>query len=183
MNWLQLSVCVVLTLLAVAAEAMISLPQAILGAQLQLLPPIIVYCAVRSEILTLAVVAFLGGLWTDCLSANPLGVTILPLLGVGMLIRAWREMLLQELSYAQFILGLIASAAIPALTVLLLVTTGHQPALGAVSLWQWVVVTATGGVLTPPLFRFLDWVEGLFAYQPAPESVFRKDREIKRGRN
>ncbi len=38
-----------------------------------------------------------------------------------------RELILRELSFAQLVLGTIASAAVPVLTLLLLLTVGRQP--------------------------------------------------------
>ena len=49
----------------------------------------------------------------DSLSANPLGVSVLPLFLVGFLIYRQRELILRDQPFAQFVLGLGASAAVP----------------------------------------------------------------------
>ena len=42
-------------------------------------------------------VALLGGIWFDSLSANPFGITILPLFAIGFPIWLFRDLLLREL--------------------------------------------------------------------------------------
>jgi len=131
---------------------------------------------------TVSLLATLGGLWFDALSANPLGVSILPLFAIGFVIYLQRELILRELPFAQFILGAAASAAAPAMCVLLLLTGGQQPLLGWGSLWQWLVMTAGGAVATPILFEFFHWCQHALGYQPRTETSFRPDREIRRGK-
>ena len=70
-----------------------------------------VYAALNADIVTVSLLAVLGGLWFDSLSANPLGVSILPLFAVGFVIYLQRELILRELPFAQFVLGAAASAA------------------------------------------------------------------------
>jgi hypothetical protein len=93
-----------------------------------------------------------------------------------------RELVLRQEAYAQFVLGTMASAFAPILTVMLLSGSGHKPILGLGSIWQWTVMALAGGVVTPLLFRLFDCVSTAFAYQPMPETSFRSDREIKRRR-
>jgi hypothetical protein len=93
-----------------------------------------------------------------------------------------RELILRELPFAQFVLGAVASAVAPALSVLLLLTGGQEPLLGWGSLWQWLVMTAGGAVAAPIVFEFFNWCQHAFGYQPRTETSFRPDREIRRGR-
>ena len=81
----------------------------------------------------------LGGLWFDSLSANPLGVSVLPLFVVGLAIHVKRELIVRDQTFAQVVLGAAAPAlAVPLLTLLLLLTTrphaaarlGHALAAG-----------------------------------------------------
>jgi rod shape-determining protein MreD len=153
------------------------------GAQVDLLPAIMVYAALNANITIVTLLAIFGGLWFDALSANPLGITILPLFVVGFVIFLQRELILRELSFAQIVLGTVASAALPALTVLLLLTAGKQPLLGWGSLWQWLVMTVGGAVATPIVFALFEWCNHALGYQPRTETSFRPDREIRRGRN
>ena len=154
----------------------------LLGAQVDLLPVLMVYAALNTNIVTVALLAVLGGLWFDAFSANPLGVTILPLFAVGFVILSQRELILHKLSFAQIVLGAIACAVVPAMTLLLLLTGGGQPLLGWGSLWQWLVLTVGGAVATPFVFALFEWCNHALGYQPRTETSFRPDREIHRGR-
>lgn len=169
--------------LAVFGEATLGGVRHWLGAQVDLLPAMMVYASLKTNLSTLSLLAVLGGLWFDTLSANPLGVSILPLFIVGFVIWVERELLLQEVPFAQFFIGAVASAVTPALSVLLLLTIGREPLLGWGSLWQWLVLTAGGAVATPIIFVLFDWCRHMLGYQPLVETSFRPDREIRRDRN
>ena len=169
--------------LAVFAEAALPGVRRLLGAQVDLLPVLMVYAALNAKLTTVTLLAILGGLWFDALSANPPGITILPLFAVGFVIFSQRELILHKLSFAQIVLGAVASALVPALTVLLLLTGGRQPLLGWGSLWQWAVMTAGGATATPCIFALFDLCNHALGYPPRTETSFRPDREIRRGRN
>ncbi len=168
--------------LAVFGEAAFPLLRHWLGAQVDLLPVLMVYAALNTDIVTVSLLALLGGMWFDALSANPLGLSSLPLFAIGFVIYLQRELILREVPFAQFVLGAVASAAAPAACVLLLLTGGQEPLLGWGSLWQWLVMTVGGAVATPIVFEFFNWCQKAFGYQPRTEPSFRPDREIRRGR-
>ena len=170
-------------LLAVFGEAALPGLRRLLGTQVDLLPVIMVYAAMNANLATLAALAIFGGLCFDALSANPLGVTILPLFAVGFAIFFQRDLILRELSFAQIVIGTVASAVVPVLTVLLLLSGGKAPLLGWGSLWQWLVMTAGGAAATPMIFALFDWLNRSFGYRPRTETSFRSDREILRGRH
>lgn len=167
---------------AVFAEATLSVPRRWLGAQVDLLPVIMVYAALNADIVTVSLLAVLGGIWFDSFSANPLGISILPLFVVGFPISLRRDLILRDASFAQVMLGTTASAAVPALTLLLLLNSGKQPVIGWGTLWQWIVMTAGGALATPVIFALFDWCGGALGYKPNVEVGFRPDREIQRGR-
>lgn len=152
-------------------------------AQVDLLPPLMVYASLYTGLPTIALVAVAGGLFFDSLSANPLGISILPLFTLGVAICWRRELILREQAYAQFVLGLAVSAAAPVLTVVLLLTAGQSPLLGWGSLWQWLVMSLGGAVATPIVFLVFGWCERAFGYRRITEVSFRPDREIRRGRS
>jgi hypothetical protein len=183
MNWLKSILVLLFTFVAVFLEAVCRSPRELLGAQIDLLPAIIVYASLSCDVLTLSLVAVLGGMWFDSLSWQPLGVSILPLFAIGFLIYPRRGLILREQYYARFVLGTAASALVPLLTLLLLLSLRQTPLLGWGSLWQWLVMSLGGGMLTPALFWFFDALNGALSYLPAAESSFRPDREIRRGRN
>ena len=182
MNTLPSILILIAAFLLVFVEAMFPVLRHWFGAQVDLLPVLMVYAALNTNLVTVSLLAVLGGLWFDALSANPLGTSILPLYAVGFLICVQRDVIQRELSFAQLVLGTVASAVVPALSVLLLLTAGKQPLLGWGSLWQWLVMTAGGAAATPLLFALFDWCNRTLGYQPRTEPSFRPDREIRRGR-
>lgn len=152
------------------------------GAPINLLPALMVYAALRADLATLSLAAWIGGLCFDSLSLNPVGVSVLPLFAVGLAIDWRRELILQDQLFAQLVLGTLASAIVPALTLVLLLSIGASPLLGWGSVWQLLVLTVAGGMATPVLFAALGWLNRALGYKPVTEISFRPDREIRRGR-
>ena len=182
MNWLNTAFVLGAAFLAVFGEAAFGGVRHVLGAQIDLLPPLMVYAALCTRLSTVALLAVCGGLWFDSLSANPLGVTILPLFAVGLAIHLKHELILRDHTFAQVVLGLGASALAPVLTLLLLLSTGHTPLVGWGTLWQLVVLSAGGAIATPICFELFGWLQRMLVHQHAIQSSFRPDREIRRGR-
>jgi len=168
---------------AVFVAASFNGPRHLLGAQIDLLPALVVYASLSAGMATIVLTAVGGGLLFDSLSANPLGVSVLPLFIVGFIIFSQRELILREQLFAQFVLGLAASAIVPLLTLLLMLTKGQLPLLGWGSLWQWIVMSLGGAVATPILFRLFGLFDRALNYRNVFETSFRPDREIRRGRN
>ena len=182
MNWLKTLFILIAAFLAVFWEAAFQGIRQLLGAQIDLLPPLVVYASLGTNFQTLCLLALFGGLCHDSLSANPLGISILPLLIVGTVFYAKRELILKDQPFAQFVLGAAASTLAPALTLMLLLTTGHSPLLGWGTLWQFAVMGAGGAVATPVVFVLFDWLQRALVHTRAVETSFRSDREIRRGR-
>jgi cell shape-determining protein MreD len=168
--------------LAVFWASAFNLVRNLLGAQVDLLPALMVYASLTAGLTTVSLLAFAGGLWFDSLSANPLGVSVLPLFMVGLVIYVIRELILRDQVYAQMVIGLAASAVMPVLNLVLLLTLGFEPLLGWGSLWQWVVMSAGGALATPLVFVIFEWLHRAFTHELVPETSFRPDREIRRGR-
>jgi rod shape-determining protein MreD len=183
MNVLSTFLILLAAFLAVFWQAAFNGIRHLLGAQVDLLPALVVYASLASNFTSLTLLCVLGGLSFDALSVNPLGVTVLPLFATGLAIYSRRELILRDQVFAQVVLGLAASAAVPAMTVLLLLTMGKAPLIGWGSLWQWAVMAAGGAVATPVFFRIFEWFDRALIYRRASESSFRPDREIRRGRN
>lgn len=182
MNWLTTLFIMAAAFLAVFWEAAFQGVRHILGVQIDLLPSLVVYAALCTNLQTVCLLACLGGLWFDSLSANPLGISILPLFAVGFAIHLWRDLILRDQPFAQTILGLAAGAATPLLALLLLLTIGRAPQLGWGTLWQLIVLSAGGALTTPFFFLLFEWLQKTFIHSPIAESSFRPDREIRRGR-
>jgi cell shape-determining protein MreD len=182
MNVLRTILILAAAFLAVFVEAVFPLFRNLLGAQIDLLPALMIYAALNTNAAGVSLLAVCGGLWFDSLSANPPGISILALFAVGFPIYLRRDLILRELPFAQLVLGAIASALVPALTVLLLLTGGQQPLLGWGSIWQWLVMTGGGAIATPVVFSLLTSCNHALGYQPRTETSFRSDREILRGK-
>jgi len=182
MNWFNTIAILVVAYLAVFAQATVNEFRFVFGAQIDLLPGLVVYASLSGGVLTLTLVTICGGLWLDSLSANPLGASMLPLFLAGLLIQRSRDLILRQQPFAQFVLGVSASAAVPVLTLLLLLNTSEQPLVSWFSLWQWIVMSLVGGAITPLWFLVFDRIGEALNYRPLGETSFRPDREIKRGR-
>jgi rod shape-determining protein MreD len=168
--------------LAVFLQAAFAGVREIIGAQVNLLPALIVCAALHGGLRAVTLLAVCGGLWFDSLSANTLGVSVLPLFAIGFVIYQKRELILRDLVFAQFVLGLAASFAAPLLTLLLMFSMGETPLVGWGTIWQFIVMGLLGGALTPVSFRFFESVRRAFFYAPLTQTSFRSDRQIRRGR-
>jgi hypothetical protein len=179
---LNTALILILAYLAVFIE---SLPMRLgtwTGAQIHLLPVLMVYCGLTTGLTALTLAAVFGALWFDSFSANPLGISILPLFLAGLAINRCRELILRDEFFARLVLGAAASGFVPLLTLLMLWGHGERPLVGWGSIYQWAVMVIGGGLLTPVCFFFFDKLNDVFAYKRPPETSFRADREIKRGR-
>lgn len=170
-------------ILAVFAASAFNGLRHLLGAQVDLLPALMVYTALSSGPPMMITLAVTGGFLFDTLSANPLGTSVLPLLAVGFMVQLRRDLILRDQVYAQFVLGLLASAMAPALAILILLTRSQSPLLGWGSLWQWTVMSVGGGLATPVVFILFGWLNHALGYQRIIETSFRPDREIRRRKN
>ena len=183
MNWVQTILVLATAFLAVFLESTVKGVRNLLGVQVDLLPCLVVYASLSTGLITVALLAVCGGLFFDSLSANPLGISVLPLFLIGFVIQHYRGLILREQTFAQWVLGLAAAAGAPLLTVLLLLNTDTPPLLGWFSLWQWVVMSLFGAAATPLCFRLFDRLLHALSYRPMAETTFRPDRQIKRGRS
>ncbi len=181
-RWLKTALILLVAFGATFWEAAFNGIRHWLGAQIDLLPALMVYASLHTGIMTVSLLAVLGGLWFDTLSANPLGVTVVPLFGVGMLIYLTRDLILREQTFAQVTLGLAGSLFAPVCVLLLLLTTGHDPLFGWGTLWQLLVMGLGGAIATPVIFEVFAWLERILGYAGPSEPSFRPDREIRRGR-
>lgn len=172
----------VVTFLAVFWQAAFDGVRGLVGVQPDFLPPLIVYAALSCGLGSISTVAMVGGLLYDSLSLNPLGVSVLPLLLIGVGLHVSREFIMRTEFFAQVILGAGASLLAPSAVLMLLLTTGRTPVIGLGTLWQLMFLTATGAVTTPLLFKVFAQLHKAFAYSRLASGSFRHDREIRRGR-
>lgn len=155
----------------------------LVGVQPDLLPGLVVYASLTTGLSLGTATAVLGGLWLDSLSTNPLGVSMVPLFIIAIIIERYRGLILRDQTYAQFMIGMAASAGAPLVVLLLLLNMSRVPLIGWGSIWQLVVCGLVGGAMTPVWFSVFGWLIRKLSYDPLPESVARPNREIKRGRS
>jgi cell shape-determining protein MreD len=182
MNAFPLLLLLAAAFAVVLVQSAFDLTRWLCGAQLNLLPALMVYAALTCELPALVIVALLAGLLFDSVSANPLGTMVAALFLPAWFIYLKRGLILRELPFARFVLGLAATGATPLIALLILLSARAELVLGWFSLAQWAVLTVIGGLLTPLLFTALDATRNALSYQHAPATSFRPDREIRRRR-
>lgn len=182
MNWLSPILILLFAYLAAYFEGSFTLFRNIFGVQIDLLPVLMVYASLTYGLTLVSALAVIGGLCFDSLSANPFGVSVLPLFLIGLVNYLSRSLLLRDNLYAQFVLGIGACLAAPLLSLIIILCLGQKPLLGWISIWQFIIMALAGGLLTPVCFKLCDFLNNGLNYQRVSESSFRADRQIKRGR-
>lgn len=152
-------------------------------ARIDLLPVLMAYAALRVSWRGVTMLAVFGGLAVDSLSANPFGLSVLPLFLIGMLLHEYRQSILSENLYAQSILGGAVCLASQLGGLGLLILMGEEPLIAWGSVWQIGWNAAFGAACAPLIFWAFGKIEDKLNYQTLPETTLRKNRQIKRGRN
>lgn len=171
-----------LTILVVFGQSWLQWPWQWTGAQIDLIPGLVVAVAMHTGFWTWAAVAFLAGLWNDSLSLNPLGLSCFPLFLAGMITFLHREDLLGDKVGTQVFMGATATAGVPLLQVFMLCSLGSAPLIGMASLWQWLVMVVLGAAATPFFVRVTRRFDQALRFPNAPEMAQRANRQIKRWR-
>ena len=182
MNALNPIIVLLAAFLAIYFQSSFDLFRNVFGAQFDLLPVLMVYTSLTLGITSVGLLALVGGLLFDSLSANPLGISIIPLFIIGFAIHRFHGLLLREQLSAQFAFGIGASLLSPVLTLLILLSGNRNPLVGWGTIWQLLVMAVAGGLATPLCFWILDRIRGALNYQPIAQTTFWPDRQIKRGR-
>jgi rod shape-determining protein MreD len=182
-NWVALSVFLITGYALIFAESRFTAFRDFTGVQIDFLPGLMMYAALvfRMEIVLGCAAVF--GLLFDSLSANLIGTTFCSLAIISLMACRYRELLLSDQFITHWVLGLAASALAPLLSVAVLELCGFHPRIGWGSLWQWAIMTAGGGAVTPVWFRLFNRLDDALRYKELPESTFRSDRQIARGRH
>src|SRR5258705_3870783 len=155
MNWLNIIVILIVAWLIIFFQSVFTGFRDLVGAQFDLLPALMVYTSLTAGMPGVIALAWVGGLGFDTLSANPLGVSVLPLFVIGWTIHCKRELILREELYAQHIFGLAASHLAPFSTVLLLFAAGGNPVHCLGFRWPLGLDAAPGTGAHPPFLSAL----------------------------
>ena len=181
-NWVSMFIFLLIGYGTIFLQSRFTVFRDFFGFQFDLVPGLVVYAAIHFSFFAALGCAATLGIMYDLLSANPIGTTLLVFAAVTFLAAYFREVLLSEEFTAQFVLGAGATFGSILLTVFLLHMTGQEPLLGVASLWSWILVSAGGGLFTPLWFRLFARLDEALRYKEVPESSFRPDRQIARGR-
>jgi rod shape-determining protein MreD len=182
-NWVTLLVFLITGYFVVFAQARISAFRDITGVQPDLLPGMMVYAAMAFPLETVMICATVFGMMFDSFSANALGTSVVSLGAIGLVSSRYRDLLLSEHFTTHWVLGLIASALAPLIAYFVLRLQDVTPLVSWGSAWHWAVLVASGGALTPLWFKVFNRLDGALRYKEMPESTFRADRQIARGRH
>ncbi|MBL9172011.1 MAG: hypothetical protein JNL10_00625 [Verrucomicrobiales bacterium] len=182
MTWIPTLALFLVAWLAAFAQTQFRPVVSILETPVGLLPALMVYASLSFDLVTVTCLAAFAGLSLDALSSGPTGVSIVPLFAVGFVLHLRRHLILRDQTYAQFWLGLSAGLAVPFTTLLLLELGSTRLIHGPFFVIQLGVLGLLNGVVCPAMFRGFDAIRRAFDYPALPETPFRPDREIKRGR-
>lgn len=122
MNWTNTALLLLAAIVVVFLESVINTPRRWLGVQVDFLPVLAIYAAMRLNLGTLAVLAVAGGLAFDTLSCNPLGASILPLWLAGFAGYHCRDFVLRDQWVAQSMIGALACLGAALVSLVLLST-------------------------------------------------------------
>jgi rod shape-determining protein MreD len=182
-NQVLLLVFLVTGYLIIFAQARLTIIRDMTGAQPDLLPGMIVFAAMAFHLGTVMLCAAVFGLLFDSFSMNALGTTLVSLAAIGFFCSRYRELLLSEHFTTHWVLGLTASALAPVISYGLLRLQDVKPLVAWGSAWHWAIMIAGGGVVTPLWFKVFNRLDAALRYKELPESTFRPDRQIARGRH
>lgn len=182
MSWVPTIALFFVAWLGVFAQTQFSPVARLLGTVPGVVPALLVYAALTSNLAVVSGLAVFAALALDSLSASRLGVSLAPMFAVVFLIHARQQLILRDQLYAQFWMGLGAGLFVPLSTLALLSLGQVSPITGAATLWHLLLSAVGNGLMCPAFFRIFDALRDTFDYQPIPESSFRPDRQIKRGR-
>ena len=136
MNWVHTAIILLAAWLIVYCQSAFNFVRQLVGTQINLLPALMVYTSLNAGFTSVTLLGVMGGLLFDALSANPLGVSVLPLFLPGFLLHQKRELLCREEILVHWVLGFGASLFVPLGSLVLLYGVGESPLLGWLSLWQ-----------------------------------------------
>lgn len=158
-----------------------SLPKQITGAQLDPLPALMLVVALRAPITTIAILAIFASLTQSALSSNPLGISLLPLYIVGCAAHINSHNLYLHTG-SRFALGAGAGAAIPLMSLALLLLTNKEPLIGWFSLWQWAAGILSSGLMALIFFPLIEWLDQSVEEQPLAAPFDTSTQIVRHGR-
>lgn len=142
-----LLVCIVITWL----QTWCQWPHRLLGVKLDILPALVLYCALFRSWRELFFVCVVAGYLYDSFSLNPLGVTILSYLLISYVVYRYRKVILYKAVWVQTLLGFLVGVLVPLLTLLQLTGLEVAPMMGWSLLWVFSVLGMSTALASPLL--------------------------------
>jgi rod shape-determining protein MreD len=169
---LNRAILILVALLLVVLQSTVANVFTIQGAKIELLPALIVYCAMGTSVPTALLVAFCGGIMQDVLSAGRLGLSALSLCGIALVLAQFRLLLFRDFYVIQALLGGFAAFAASLWMVLCKLVAAGQNTVSALTVATIFWVVLTSAVFTPLLFRALDRLFRLMGHKPGKMEAY-----------
>ena len=159
-------------------------PRLLLGFQPDLTPAFLVFVGMTMGAGYVSSMALATGLWLDSLSANPFGISVLPLFFVGWVVFCVREKIMTREFMAQIYLGIIAGLIVFLFQLILLRIFSVNPMIG----WEmvfWSLLNAFFCGLFVPLLTLSHKAFGRWFSHPSyePNKWLDNNRQIVRGKD
>ena len=156
----------VIALLALYLANTLDWHQHITGTRIDPLPALMVCAALRAPVHALMLLAVFGSLWQTSLSADPPGISMIPLFAVSVAVSLNQRAIHTRLWGARFAAAATAGAFVPLFTLGLLMLLGREPLLGWFSIWQLGLMSFSSGLLALIFFPLLEWLDRAVEDQP-----------------
>ena len=160
------------------------MPRLWLGFQPDLTPALMVFVGLTMGAGYVSSIALMSGLWLDSLSANPFGMSVLPLFLVGWIVFCFRKKIMAVEFMAQIYLGILGGLLVFLLQLTLLKLLSFNPLIGW-GMFFFAMLNAFFCGLAVPFFYLLHkWFKSLFSHSSyEPNNWGNNNRQIVRGKN
>jgi hypothetical protein len=160
------------------------MPRLWLGFQPDLTPALMVFVGLTMGAGYVSSIALMSGLWLDSLSANPFGMSILPLFLVGWIVFCFRKKIMAVEFMAQIYLGILGGLLVFLLQLTLLMLFSFNPLIG----WEMIFLAMLNaffcGVAVPFFYLLHKWFKSLFSHSSHEPNKWRNNnRQIVRGKS
>lgn len=142
-------------------------PHLLLGVRLDLLPALVLYCALFRSWKELFLVCGVGGWMFDSFSLNPLGMSTLALLLPSYGLYCYRKVILSDSLWVQALMGFILGVISPLLVCLVLTGVEPSPVFGTSLIWCFLVLGMTTAMAAPLVVLVMEY---LMRLAPVPRS-------------
>lgn len=164
-----LLVCV----LAIWFQTWFQWPHQLLGVRLDILPALVLYCALFRSWRELFLVCTAGGYLYDSFSHNPLGITTLSLLLISYVVYRYRKVILYKAVWVQTFLGFLIGVLVPLLTLLQLTGLEVAPKMGWSLLWVFSVLGMFTALASPLMVWVMEYL--MHKYAEPGKGLFLKE--------